>query len=119
MLQGTVNPELRARLERLIHEHPVVLFTKGDKSFPRCGWSKSVIDLFAALQSPFETVDIFQHPDLRPTLTAISDWPTIPQVFIGGEFIGGGDVVRELHASGDLEPLVRAATAKAGPARAE
>lgn len=114
MLQGTVNPELRARLEQAIREHPVLLFTKGNKTFPRCGWSKSVIDLFAGMEVPFETVDIFEHPDIRPTLTAISDWPTTPQVFLGGEFLGGGDVVREMHARGELEPLVRAALARAG-----
>jgi monothiol glutaredoxin len=110
---GTVNPELRARLEQAIRDHPVLLFTKGDKHFPRCGWSKSVIDIFAAMEVPFETVDILQHPDVRPTLTAITDWPTTPQIFLGGEFVGGGDLVRELHARGELEPLVRAALAKA------
>jgi monothiol glutaredoxin len=112
MMQGTVNPELRARLEQAIRDNPVLLFTKGSKTFPRCGWSKSVIDLFAAMEVPFETVDIFEHPDIRPTLTAITDWPTTPQVFLAGEFLGGGDVVRELHARGELEPLVRAAFAK-------
>jgi len=111
-MNGTANPELRARLEQAIHDNTVMLFIKGNKTFPRCGWSKAVIDLFAAMEVPFETIDIFEDPDIRSTLTAISDWPTTPQIFLGGEFIGGGDVVRELHARGELEPLVRAAFAK-------
>lgn len=113
-MQDSANADLRARLEAAIRAHPVLLFTKGDRMFPRCGWSKSVMDLFAAMGVPFETVDIFQDPDIRPTLTSITDWPTTPQIFVGGEFLGGGDVVRELHARGELEPLVRAALARAG-----
>ncbi len=109
----SASESLREQMERAIREVPVLLFTKGNKHFPRCGFSKAVIDLFAELDVPFQTVDIFQHPDVKPTLVEITGWPTTPQIFIGGEFIGGGDVVREMHARGELEPLVREALARA------
>ena len=106
-----MNAELKTQLEQAIREHPVLLFTKGNKMFPRCGFSKAVIDVFASMEVPFETVDIFEHPDIKPTLVSITDWPTTPQIFIGGEFVGGGDIVREMHADGQLKPLVDAALA--------
>ena len=106
-----MNTELKTQLEQAIRETPVLLFTKGNKMFPRCGFSKAVIDVFTSMDVPFETVDIFEHPDIKPTLVAITDWPTTPQIFIGGEFVGGGDIVRELHARGELRGLVDAALA--------
>ena len=103
--------ELKAQLEQAIRETPVLLFTKGNKMFPRCGFSKAVIDVFQSLEVPFEAIDIFEHADIKPTLVSITDWPTTPQVFIGGEFVGGGDIVREMHVRGELKPLVDAAFA--------
>jgi monothiol glutaredoxin len=98
--------DMKERLEQLIAEQPILLFTKGNKMFPRCGFSKAVIDVFQELGVPFETVDIFEHPDIKPSLVSISDWPTTPQIFLGGEFVGGGDLVRELHARGELRGMV-------------
>lgn len=103
--------EIKAQLEQAIREVPILLFTKGNKMFPRCGFSKAVIDVFNQLEVPFETIDIFEHPDIKPALVSITDWPTTPQVFIGGEFIGGGDIVREMFADGSLKPLVDQALA--------
>jgi monothiol glutaredoxin len=77
--------------------------------FPRCGFSKSVVDVFHELGCEFEVIDIFEHPDIKPTLVSISDWPTTPQIFINGEFVGGGDIVRELHARGELAAIVNGA----------
>jgi monothiol glutaredoxin len=106
---------LKTQLERAIAETPILLFTKGNKMFPQCGFSAALIDVFRQLGVPFETIDIFEDPAIKPTLTSITNWPTTPQVFIGGEFIGGGDIVREMFASGDLQPLVD----KALPAKSE
>ena len=100
---------LKEHLEKQIQENPILLFTKGNKMFPRCGWSAGVIDLFNSMGVDFETIDIFDDPEIRPTLITISDWPTTPQIFIGGEFIGGGDIVHELHARGELQAKVDAA----------
>lgn len=98
--------ELREKLEKAIADTPILLFTKGNKMFPRCGFSAAVIDVFQQMGVPFETIDIFEDPDIRPTLVSITDWPTTPQIFIGGEFVGGGDIVREMFASGELQPVV-------------
>ena len=98
--------ELKQQLEQAIADHSVLVFAKGNKMFPRCGFSKAVIDVFSELGSAFEVIDIFEHPDIKPTLVSITDWPTTPQIFIGGQFIGGGDVVRELHERGQLKDLV-------------
>ena len=96
-------------LEAIIRSTPILLFTKGDKNFPRCGFSAAVIQVFQELNVPFETVDIFADSGIKPALVAITDWPTTPQIFIGGEFVGGGDIVREMHARGELAPLVQKA----------
>jgi len=100
--------EMKEKLEAAIAEHPVLVFTKGNKIFPRCGFSAAVIAVFSELGCDFECVDIFEHADIKPALVSITDWPTTPQVFIGGEFVGGGDVVRELHARGELKEMVDA-----------
>lgn len=105
--------ELREQLEQAIAATPILLFTKGNKMFPRCGFSAAVIDVFNQMGVPFETIDIFEDPDIRPTLVSITDWPTTPQIFIGGEFVGGGDIVREMFASGELQPVVDKALAAA------
>lgn len=105
--------ELREKLEKAIADTPILLFTKGNKMFPRCGFSAAVIDVFQQMSVPFETIDIFEDPDIRPTLVSITDWPTTPQIFIGGEFVGGGDIVREMFASGELQPVVEKALAAA------
>lgn len=105
--------ELREKLEKAIADTPILLFTKGNKMFPRCGFSAAVIDVFQQMGVPFETIDIFEDPDIRPTLVSITDWPTTPQIFIGGEFVGGGDIVREMFASGELQPVVEKALAAA------
>jgi len=100
--------EMKAKLEAAIAEHSVLVFTKGNKIFPRCGFSAAVIAVFSELGCDFECVDIFEHADIKPALVSITDWPTTPQVFIGGEFVGGGDVVRELHERGELKEMVDA-----------
>ncbi len=100
--------EIREQIEQAIQQHPVLLFTKGSRLFPQCGFSAAVIQVFEELGQPFECVDVLADPAIRPALCAISDWPTTPQIFLGGQFVGGGDIVRELHARGELAPLVQA-----------
>ncbi len=104
--------EIKESLEQAIREQPILLFTKGNKMFPRCGFSKAVIDIMNSMEVPFEAIDIFQHEGIKPALVEISNWPTTPQIFIGGEFVGGGDILHELHANGELRKLVDAALAK-------
>ncbi|HIA38348.1 MAG TPA: glutaredoxin [Planctomycetes bacterium] len=103
--------DFKQQLEQAIADNTVLVFAKGNKMFPRCGFSKAVVDVFNEIGCDFEVVDIFEHQDIKPTLVSITDWPTTPQIFIGGEFVGGGDIIQELHARGELAAMVTAATA--------
>ncbi|MFQ5748272.1 MAG: glutaredoxin family protein [Planctomycetota bacterium] len=98
--------ELKQEIEQAIQDKAVLLFVKGTAEMPRCGFSAAVIEVFRDLEVPFTCVDVLPHPAIRRTVSEITGWPTIPQVFVGGEFLGGGDVVREMHTAGELKPLV-------------
>ena len=106
-----MNEEIKQAIENVIANNKIALFVKGTKQMPRCGFSAAVIQVFHELEVPFECFDIFEHPDIKPTLTGITGWPTTPQIFIDGKFIGGGDIVREMHARGELKPVVDTALA--------
>jgi monothiol glutaredoxin len=92
----------RETIDRLIHTHPVMLFMKGSKTFPQCGFSAAVVEVLKKHGVAFETVNVLADPALREGIKEYSRWPTIPQLYIAGEFIGGCDIVRELDASGEL-----------------
>ena len=104
-----MSDQLLAEIQDAIKSNPVVLFTKGTKDMPMCGFSRRTIGIFQEIGRPFETVDVLADPQMRHVLSGHSNWPTIPQVFIGGQFIGGCDIVTEMHEKGELEPLVEAA----------
>ena len=104
--------EILEQIKNEIASNPIVLFTKGTKEMPRCGFSGRTIAIFKELGKPFKTVDILPDPRLREVLSSHSSWPTIPQVFINGRFIGGCDIVTEMHQKGELQPLVEAAFEK-------
>jgi monothiol glutaredoxin len=106
-------PELRERIQSLVDTNPVMLFMKGNKHFPRCGFSATVIEVLKRVGVPFATEDILQDQDLRSGIKIYANWPTIPQLYIAGEFVGGCDIVRAMYESGELETLVRE---KLGPA---
>ena len=101
--------ELLEHIQKEIAENKIVLFTKGTKEMPRCGFSARTIAVFNDLGKPFKTIDVLTTPGLRESLSTHSDWPTIPQVFIDGKFIGGCDIVTEMFQNGELRPLVEAA----------
>jgi monothiol glutaredoxin len=89
-------------IAHLVASNRVVLFMKGNKSFPQCGFSAAVIEVLKRHGVPFETVNVLQDQAVREGIKQFSSWPTIPQLYIGGEFIGGCDIVREMDASGEL-----------------
>lgn len=91
----------------------IVVFAKGSKMAPMCGFSARAIDIIRSYKKPFKVVNIFDHPSIRPALVAHSQWPTTPQVFVKGELIGGSDIVMELHQSGELGKKIDAAFAEA------
>jgi len=93
----------RERIASLIHSDRVVLFMKGTAESPQCGFSATVVRLLNAVSIPFTSFDVLQDAELRAAIKEYSSWPTIPQLYIEGEFIGGCDIVEELSTSGELE----------------
>ncbi len=106
-----MSEDIQARIKAEIETHPVVVYMKGTPTFPQCGFSAAVCDVFRSLGVPFHAVDVIGTEGYRDGIKAFSNWPTIPQVFVGGQFIGGCDITRELFASGELQKLVEAAVA--------
>jgi monothiol glutaredoxin len=94
--------ELRQQIEEIIENEPVALFMKGTPSFVMCGNSSRALEALRAAGAPLTAVDILPDPSFRQELSAVSGWPTIPQVFVKGELVGGADIVEELAASGEL-----------------
>jgi len=100
--------EARERIEEIVRGNDVVLFMKGTELFPQCGFSSQAVAILEHLGVPFETVDVLQDPDLRQEIKSYSDWPTIPQLYVKGEFVGGSDIMLEMFESGELQQLVAA-----------
>jgi len=95
------------RIERDVREHPIVVYMKGTPARPQCGFSAATVRVLQELGVPFESRNVLEDPELREAIKRYSSWPTIPQVYIGGEFVGGCDIVRELAASGELAEKVK------------
>ena len=95
--------ELREQIQEIIEKGPVALFMKGTPGFVMCGNSQRALEALRSAGAPVTAVDILPDPSFRQELSAISGWPTIPQVFVRGELLGGADIVQELAASGELE----------------
>ena len=101
--------DVLAEIEREVKENPVVVYMKGTPRFPMCGFSAATVEVLNEIGVPFKAIDILTEADKREGVKAYTSWPTIPQVFVAGKFIGGCDIVRELHAKGELAPLIRQA----------
>jgi monothiol glutaredoxin len=102
---GEANP-IRAFIADTVQEHPVVLFMKGTPDQPRCGFSSTVVQILDHLGVDFVGVDVLQDEGLRNEIKAFSDWPTIPQLYVKGEFVGGCDIVKEMFQAGELKALL-------------
>ena len=100
------NPEVRDFIAKTIAEHPVVLFMKGVPDAPRCGFSSVVVQILDHVGAEFVGVDVLQDDALRDGIKLFSDWPTIPQLYVKGEFVGGSDIVREMFQAGELKTLM-------------
>ncbi len=107
-----MSEEILQHIKDEIEKNEIVLFTKGTESMPMCGFSARTIGIFQELGKPFKTVDILPDPRIRQVLSGVSSWPTVPQVFIKGQFVGGCDIVTEMHQKGELKPLVEEAFKK-------
>jgi monothiol glutaredoxin len=97
------------RIRGEVSKHPILIYMKGTAAFPQCGFSAATVQVFEELGVPFETRDVLADPELREAIKRFSNWPTIPQVYVGGEFVGGCDIVRELYRSGELLNVVQKA----------
>jgi monothiol glutaredoxin len=103
--EANMTPELKTRIEQEIQQHPVVVFMKGNPLFPRCGFSAAAVQALQAY-GPVHGIDVLTDPEIREGIKEFTSWPTIPQVFIRGRFVGGSDIVRELDERGELKALV-------------
>ncbi len=101
-----MNESLRKHLSELVANHRVVLFMKGNRQAPQCGFSAQVVQILDALVPSYETVDVLRSPEIRDGIKEFSQWPTIPQLYVGGQFVGGCDIVRDLNGSGELQKLL-------------
>lgn len=96
----------RDRIEEVVKNNDIVLFMKGTALFPQCGFSSRAVAILDHLGVRFETVDVLQDPELRQGIKAYSDWPTVPQLYVKGEFVGGSDIMMEMFEAGELQQLV-------------
>ena len=106
-----ITPELQERIEKLIKENKILVFMKGSKLMPQCGFSNNVVQIFNTLGVPYATVDVLQDYEIRQGIKEYSNWPTIPQIYINGEFVGGSDIAIELYQKGELQQMVEVALA--------
>ncbi len=98
--------ELKQRLKGLVSENEIVLFMKGDKYLPKCGFSGHVVEILKKLEVEFTTFDILEDEDVRQGLKIYSNWPTFPQLYHNGELIGGCDIINEMFQNGELKELL-------------
>ena len=98
---------LRNQISQLIEQNRVVLFMKGTRSFPQCGFSDRVVRALKKVGEPFVDVNVLADPEVRDGIKEFSSWPTIPQLYVNGKFVGGCDIVTELEQNGELEPLIK------------
>jgi monothiol glutaredoxin len=98
----------QSRIAGIVQSNDIVLFMKGTALFPQCGFSSRAIAILDRLGAKYETVDVLQDPEIRAGIKDYSDWPTVPQLYVRGEFIGGSDIMMEMYESGELQQLVGA-----------
>ena len=99
--------DIRTRIEDLVQKNKVVLFMKGTRQIPACGFSNAVVQILKKEGAAFETFNILADPEVRQGLKEYSSWPTYPQLYVGGKFVGGCDIVTEMHQAGELAALLK------------
>jgi len=108
-----VSDDVQKTIDETVKSNKVVIFMKGTPTFPQCGFSAATVAVLKELGVPFKAVNVLEDMAVREGVKKYSNWPTIPQVYVGGQFVGGCDIVREMHAAGELKPLVDKALAEA------
>lgn len=108
-----MDEQLRQQIQSLVDDHDVVLFMKGTKTFPQCGFSATVVEVLRRLNVDFKDVNVLEDPAIRQGIKEFTNWPTIPQLYVKGKFVGGCDIVRDMYANGELQKLVDEALGRA------
>lgn len=98
--------DVNARIGEIVNNNDIVLFMKGTPLFPQCGFSSRAIAILEHLNVPYESVDVLQDMEIRQGIKGFSDWPTIPQLYVKGEFVGGSDIMMEMYEAGELHQLM-------------
>ena len=98
--------DVNQRISDIVQGNDIVLFMKGTSLFPQCGFSSRAVAILDQLGATYETVDVLQDPDIRQGIKEYSDWPTVPQLYVKGEFVGGSDIMMEMFESGELQELL-------------
>ena len=106
-----MDSDTRSRIDQLINSHSIMVFMKGTKLMPQCGFSNNVVQILNALGMNFETFDVLSDNEVREAIKEYSNWPTIPQVYLKGEFLGGSDILVEMYNSGELREKLEIALA--------
>ena len=106
-----MDSETRSRIDQLINSHSIMVFMKGTKLMPQCGFSNNVVQILNALGMNFDTFDVLSDMEVRQAIKEYSNWPTIPQVYLKGEFLGGSDILVEMYNSGELREKLEIALA--------
>ena len=101
------------RIKSAIADNRIMIFMKGNRNFPQCGFSAATVQIFEQIGAPYETMDVLLDPEVRDQVKAHSNWPTIPQIYIDGKFVGGCDIVRELYETGELQTMLKSANGQA------
>ena len=103
-----MNDSVREQIQQIIDSHDVVLFMKGTKHFPQCGFSATVVEVLRRSGSDFQDVNVLEDQTLREGIKRFTNWPTIPQLYVHGQFVGGCDIVREMYQKGELDAVLSA-----------
>jgi monothiol glutaredoxin len=106
-----MTPETKEKIDNLVNQSKILVFMKGTKLMPQCGFSNNVVQILNTLGVPFETINVLDDQEIRQGIKEYSNWPTIPQVYIDGQFIGGSDILIELYQKGELQQIVEVALA--------
>ena len=106
-----MTPEVKERIDQLVKDNKVFVFMKGSKLMPQCGFSNNVVQILNSLGVPYETADVLADPEIRQGIKEYSNWPTIPQIYVNGEFVGGSDIAIEMYQSGELQEIIEVALA--------
>ena len=104
--------DVLAKIEEKVKNNKVMLYMKGNPDFPQCGFSAHTVEILRSYGVPFETEDVLANPEIRDGVKRYSNWPTIPQIYINGKFVGGCDILHELHERGELAPMLKEAFEK-------